>query len=285
MCVSQQQKLLEAKAQAIVQHWSTTSGGSVQSRTPGSNIPPEMRHLDGIGFKVLDVRQQIVCRGRIREEGQRVRWFVFTMTGSDEVFNLRQSEMCAKLSLPVSYPLNQNIIIDGCQLSLGQLSSRIGELLPPVIRTHPKSRTGIGAWNSTAAAAGAETGQARMSFLNVTPCAAAPPTVVNLTSALHHLPSHPPPHLLVTSIPHSMPVVHDQSNSSNEASSSDASSDQDKQEFSDGDADAFEAESLGQGHGHHSNYGDVTVGGGLVGSAHSGSTAASLESTQVSYHK
>lgn len=132
--------MLGEKAKAIAELYIASGKAAVRSKQ-GSNIPPDFRLLDGWAFKILDLEQQVVCRGSICEEvGQRSRIFLCKMTGTDDELVLCQADLCSKLGLKPNYTLTQHIILENFQLSLSQLSARVGQLLPPVVVTpdHPK---------------------------------------------------------------------------------------------------------------------------------------------------
>lgn len=126
---------MEEKAKAIVELYVSSGKAALRSKQ-SSNIPPDFRLLDGLSFKIVDLESKTVCQGVIREdEGQRSRMFKCKMTGSSEELTLCQADLCAKLGLKPTYTLTQNIILEVFELTLNQLSARVGRLLPTVVVT------------------------------------------------------------------------------------------------------------------------------------------------------
>lgn len=128
----QNQQLMEQKAESIAQHYIASGKAATRSKY-SSNIPPEFGLLNGCPFKVMDLENQVVCQGTIQEgDGKKSRLFQCTMRGDDEEFSVSQAMLCSKLGLKPNYTLTQNIILDNFQLSISQLSARVGEMLPAV---------------------------------------------------------------------------------------------------------------------------------------------------------
>lgn len=55
------------------------------------------------------------------------------MTDSTNEFVVCQSDLSSKLGLKPNYTLTQNIILESFELSISQLSARVGQLLPPIV--------------------------------------------------------------------------------------------------------------------------------------------------------
>lgn len=116
-----------------MQQYVTSGRAAIRTKTQ-SHLPTELRLLNGCSFKVLDLDQNLVCKGEIiEEEGKRSRMFKCKMEGSTEQLEVNQADLCTKLNLKANYTLTNHILLEMLGwFSIGQLSTRVGQLLPLV---------------------------------------------------------------------------------------------------------------------------------------------------------